>query len=102
MGILEPWHLILILAIVLIIFGPGKLPDIGKAMGKTIKEFRQASSTDPGRPASEHQACSGANCTGFRAEGSSGKDRLASFACPFRMTRRSYFTRHSSDSQALF
>jgi len=41
---LEPWHLILILAIVLIIFGPGKLPDIGKAMGKTIKEFRQASS----------------------------------------------------------
>jgi sec-independent protein translocase protein TatA len=44
MGVLEPWHLILILAIVLIIFGPGKLPDIGKAMGKTIKEFRQASS----------------------------------------------------------
>jgi sec-independent protein translocase protein TatA len=44
MGALEPWHLILILAIVLIIFGPGKLPDIGKAMGKTIKEFRQASS----------------------------------------------------------
>jgi sec-independent protein translocase protein TatA len=43
MGALEPWHLILILAIVLIIFGPGKLPDIGKAMGKTIKEFRQAS-----------------------------------------------------------
>ncbi|MGD0621735.1 MAG: twin-arginine translocase TatA/TatE family subunit [Thermacetogeniaceae bacterium] len=44
MGALEPWHLIIILAIVLIIFGPGKLPDIGKAMGKTIKEFRQASS----------------------------------------------------------
>jgi sec-independent protein translocase protein TatA len=44
MGVLEPWHLILILAIVLIVFGPGKLPDIGKAMGKTIKEFRQASS----------------------------------------------------------
>jgi sec-independent protein translocase protein TatA len=43
MGALEPWHLILILAIVLIIFGPGKLPDVGKAMGKTIKEFRQAS-----------------------------------------------------------
>jgi sec-independent protein translocase protein TatA len=43
MGALEPWHLILILAIVLIIFGPGKLPDIGKAMGKTIREFRQAS-----------------------------------------------------------
>jgi sec-independent protein translocase protein TatA len=45
MGIIEPWHLLIILVIVLIIFGPGKLPDLGKAMGKTIKEFRQASST---------------------------------------------------------
>ncbi len=44
MGIIEPWHLLLILLIVLIIFGPGKLPELGKAMGKTIREFRQASS----------------------------------------------------------
>lgn len=44
MGLLQPWHLIIILVIVLIIFGPGKLPDIGKAMGKTIREFKQASS----------------------------------------------------------
>ena len=42
-GLLSPTHLVFILVIVLIIFGPGKLPDIGKAMGKTIKEFRQAS-----------------------------------------------------------
>jgi len=43
MGAFSPWHLILILAIILIIFGPGKLPDVGKAIGKTIKEIRQAS-----------------------------------------------------------
>jgi sec-independent protein translocase protein TatA len=30
--------------IVLIIFGPGKLPDIGNAVGKGIREFRRASS----------------------------------------------------------
>lgn len=41
-GLLQPTHLIIILVIVLIIFGPGKLPDIGKAVGKTISEFRQA------------------------------------------------------------
>ena len=29
---------------VLIIFGPGKLPEVGKAMGKTINEFRRATS----------------------------------------------------------
>ncbi len=36
-------ELILILALALIIFGPGKLPDLGKAVGKTIKEFRSSS-----------------------------------------------------------
>ena len=38
-----PWELILLLVIVLIIFGPGKLPDIGNAVGKGIREFRRAS-----------------------------------------------------------
>ncbi len=38
-----PWELILILAVVLIIFGPGKLPEVGKSLGKTIREFRKAS-----------------------------------------------------------
>lgn len=38
-----PWELILLLVIVLIIFGPGKLPDIGNAIGKGIREFRKAS-----------------------------------------------------------
>lgn len=37
-------ELILLLVIVLIIFGPGKLPDIGSAVGKGIREFRRASS----------------------------------------------------------
>ncbi|NLY45715.1 MAG: twin-arginine translocase TatA/TatE family subunit [Tissierella sp.] len=33
-------ELILILAIVLVIFGPSKLPELGKTMGQTIKSFR--------------------------------------------------------------
>jgi len=44
MPIPGPWELILLLVIVLIIFGPGKLPDIGSAVGKGIREFRKASS----------------------------------------------------------
>jgi TatA/E family protein of Tat protein translocase len=35
-------ELILILAIALIIFGPRKLPEIGRSIGKGIREFRQA------------------------------------------------------------
>ena len=37
-------ELILILVIVLIVFGVGKLPDIGTGMGKAIKNFKKASS----------------------------------------------------------
>jgi sec-independent protein translocase protein TatA len=38
-----PGELILVLVIVLIIFGPGKLPDIGSAIGRGVREFRKAS-----------------------------------------------------------
>jgi len=34
-------ELILILAIILLIFGATKLPDIGRALGKSIKEFKK-------------------------------------------------------------
>jgi TatA/E family protein of Tat protein translocase len=39
-----PLELIIILAIALLIIGPGKLPDVGAALGKSIREFRKASS----------------------------------------------------------
>ncbi|MBT2215472.1 twin-arginine translocase TatA/TatE family subunit [Virgibacillus dakarensis] len=35
--------LILILVLALIIFGPSKLPEVGRAFGKTLKEFKNAS-----------------------------------------------------------
>jgi sec-independent protein translocase protein TatA len=37
---------VIILVIVLIVFGVGKLPQIGGAIGKSIKEFRDASKDD--------------------------------------------------------
>lgn len=33
-------ELILVLGIALVVFGPSKLPEIGKAFGKTIREFK--------------------------------------------------------------
>lgn len=39
-----PWELVLILAIVLIVFGVGRLPQIGGAIGKGIREFRKGAS----------------------------------------------------------
>ncbi len=39
-------ELVIILVIVLIIFGPGKLPQVGAQMGKALKSFRQAKADD--------------------------------------------------------
>jgi TatA/E family protein of Tat protein translocase len=36
-------ELVILLVVVLIVFGPGKLPDIGNAIGRGVREFRKAS-----------------------------------------------------------
>jgi len=41
-----PTELILILVIVVIVFGVGKLPEVGGALGKGIREFRKAAAED--------------------------------------------------------
>ena len=37
-------YIVILLVIVLIIWGPGKLPDIGSGLGRGIREFRKATS----------------------------------------------------------
>jgi sec-independent protein translocase protein TatA len=49
-GLMQPMHLIIILAVVLIIFGPGKLPELGGAVGKAIKGFKQAMNEPDKKP----------------------------------------------------
>jgi sec-independent protein translocase protein TatA len=41
-GLLQPMHLLLILGIALVIFGPSKLPELGKALGESIRGFKSA------------------------------------------------------------
>ncbi|MGE5172556.1 MAG: twin-arginine translocase TatA/TatE family subunit [Betaproteobacteria bacterium] len=41
-GLFQPMHLLIILLIVLIIFGPGRLPELGEGLGKSIKAFKKA------------------------------------------------------------
>jgi sec-independent protein translocase protein TatA len=41
-GLFQPMHLIIILLIVLIIFGPGRLPELGEGLGKSIRGFKKA------------------------------------------------------------
>ena len=41
MGALEPWHLVVILGIALIVFGPGRISEIGGTLGKAVRDFRE-------------------------------------------------------------
>jgi sec-independent protein translocase protein TatA len=42
LGALQPGHLIVVLVIVLLIFGPGKLPELGRAVGDGLRELKRA------------------------------------------------------------
>ncbi|WFA07865.1 twin-arginine translocase TatA/TatE family subunit [Tissierella sp. Yu-01] len=46
MSRLGPMELVLILAIALVVFGPSKLPGVGKALGKAINEFKTSANSD--------------------------------------------------------
>ncbi len=54
-GLFQPMHLLLILLIVLIVFGPGKLPELGEGLGKSIKAFKKALKDDQPAAALEHK-----------------------------------------------
>jgi sec-independent protein translocase protein TatA len=38
---LSVWHLIILLVIVLVVFGPGRLPSLGRGLGEAIRGFKQ-------------------------------------------------------------
>jgi sec-independent protein translocase protein TatA len=57
MPTLGPWELIVVLLIVVVIFGAGRLSEVGGAVGKSIKEFRKATTDDSQQQAAQqHQA----------------------------------------------
>jgi sec-independent protein translocase protein TatA len=42
MGALGGWEIIIVLVVVLVIFGPKRLPEMGRSLGKAIQEFKSA------------------------------------------------------------
>ena len=49
-GLFQPMHLLIILVIVMIIFGPGKLPELGNSLGKAIRDFKREMDESDKRP----------------------------------------------------
>ena len=45
-GLFQPTHLLLILIVAMLLFGPKKLPELGKALGESIRGFKEAMNSD--------------------------------------------------------
>jgi sec-independent protein translocase protein TatA len=52
-GIMQPTHLIILLAVALIFLGPKRLPDAGRALGQGLREFKDSMSPDAPPPLPE-------------------------------------------------
>ncbi|HTQ79307.1 MAG TPA: twin-arginine translocase TatA/TatE family subunit [Thermoanaerobaculia bacterium] len=49
-GLFQPMHLLLILGIALLFFGPGKLPELGRGLGTAIRDFKKAFKEEEEKP----------------------------------------------------
>lgn len=50
-GLFQPLHLLIILGIVLLVFGPKKLPELGKGLGEAIRGFKREFNQEAEKPA---------------------------------------------------
>ena len=51
-GLFQPMHLLVIFGLALLVFGPKKLPELGKGLGESIRGFKSAMKTEEDKPTS--------------------------------------------------
>jgi sec-independent protein translocase protein TatA len=51
-GLFQPMHLLIIFGIALLVFGPKKLPELGKGIGEGIRGFKSAMKAEEEKPTS--------------------------------------------------
>jgi sec-independent protein translocase protein TatA len=51
-GLFQPMHLLVIFGLTLLVFGPKKLPELGKGLGESIRGFKSAMKTEEDNPTS--------------------------------------------------
>jgi sec-independent protein translocase protein TatA len=60
-GLFQPVHLLVIFGIALLVFGPKKLPELGKGIGEGIRGFKTAMHGEEQAPAAREQQTSSSN-----------------------------------------
>jgi sec-independent protein translocase protein TatA len=64
-GLFQPMHLLVIFGLTLLVFGPKKLPELGKGLGESIRGFKSAMKTEEDNPTSSGKFCSGQRLQGL-------------------------------------
>src|SRR2546423_15569373 len=80
LGELSPWHLLILAAVVLVLFGAKKLPDSARALGRSMRIFKaETSGLRDGEKADDGQtqAAQGQAAQGQAAQGQSGQAQAA-------------------------
>jgi len=54
-GLFQPTHLIIIFAIALLVFGPKKLPELGKGLGEGIRALKEGMKDNPAPPTEQNK-----------------------------------------------
>jgi sec-independent protein translocase protein TatA len=54
-GLFQPTHLIIIFAIALLVFGPKKLPELGKGLGEGIRALKEGMKDNPPTPGEQNK-----------------------------------------------
>ncbi len=55
-GLFQPWHLFLILVIALLLFGPKRLPEIGKGIGDGFRALKKGMKEEDGKASADSEA----------------------------------------------
>ncbi|MGH2879932.1 MAG: Sec-independent protein translocase subunit TatA/TatB [Solirubrobacteraceae bacterium] len=55
MGIESPVHLLFLAAVALVVLGPKRLPELARALGKGVREFREAIDSESHHDEHEHK-----------------------------------------------
>lgn len=55
LGMIGPWQIVLIVAVVLLLFGGRKIPELMRGLGGGVKEFKNAIKEEDKEPSSENK-----------------------------------------------
>ena len=85
MGMLKPWHIIVLVVVILLLFGARRLPDLARSVGQSLKIFKKEVKdlTDDGKLNDSNEPSDGpSTATGTTDAGTSGSQQVPGLVDP--------------------